>query len=131
MSTLMTPVAQLVAEARERVESLTPAQVRTEIQQGHAVIVDLREPNECAQTGTLPGAIQAPRGMLEFYADPACPYHRPELDPSRRVVLYCASGGRSALSADLLMRMGYPNVAHLGGGLKAWLESGYPMEGAD
>jgi rhodanese-related sulfurtransferase len=130
MTTLMRPAAMMVAEARLRVKSLTPDQLAAEVKGGQAVLVDLREPTECAQTGTIPGAIQAPRGMLEFYADPSCPYHRAELDPSRRVILYCASGGRSALAGDLLMRMGYTDVAHLDGGLKAWQAAGYAAEGA-
>ncbi len=120
--------AQLVAEAKQRVENLTPAQVTAEVATGEALLVDLREPNELAQSGTIPGAIHAPRGMLEFYADPASPYHRSELDPARRVILYCASGGRSALAADVLASLGYANVAHLDGGLKAWREAGGPVE---
>jgi rhodanese-related sulfurtransferase len=129
MQTMMT-AAQLVAEAKQRVENLTPAQVSDELQDSQPLLVDLREPTEYAQTGTLPGAIQMPRGMLEFYADASSPYHRPELDPARRVILYCASGGRSALAADLLTSMGYANVAHLDGGLKAWQAAGYLVEGA-
>jgi rhodanese-related sulfurtransferase len=66
--------------------------------------------------------------MLEFWADPTSPYHREEFDPARRTVLYCASGGRSALAADTLQRMGYTNVAHLDGGIKAWKEAGKPVE---
>jgi rhodanese-related sulfurtransferase len=66
--------------------------------------------------------------MLEFWADPSSAYHRSEFDPSRRVILYCASGGRSALAADLLGSMGYTNVAHLDGGIKAWREQEYPIE---
>ncbi len=131
MSTSTTKtIAQMVAEAKQRVENLTPEQVTAEIQGGQALLVDLREPAECAQAGTIPGAIQAPRGMLEFYADPSSPYHKPELDPSRRVILYCASGGRSALAADLLMRMGYADVAHLDSGLKGWQAAGYETVGA-
>jgi rhodanese-related sulfurtransferase len=121
--------AQMVAEARQRIESLSPEQVATELQEAPPLLVDLREPDERAQNGSIPGAIPAPRGMLEFWADPSSPYHRPELEPTRRVILYCASGGRSALSADLLTSMGYTNVAHLDGGLKAWRERGYPIEG--
>jgi rhodanese-related sulfurtransferase len=68
--------------------------------------------------------------MLEFYADPTSPYHRPEFDPSRRIILHCASGGRSALAAATLRQMGYGNVAHLDGGLKAWKERGLPAEEA-
>jgi rhodanese-related sulfurtransferase len=129
MTTLMRPAAMMVAEARLRVKSLTPEQLAAEVQGGQAVLVDLREPTECAQTGLIPGAIQAPRGMLEFYADPTCPYHRPELDPSLPVILYCASGGRSALAADLLMRMGYADVAHLDSGIKGWQAAGYETVG--
>jgi rhodanese-related sulfurtransferase len=118
--------AQLVAEAKQRVENLTPEQVAAELEAGSVVLVDLREPEERAQSGAIPGALHAPRGMLEFYADPASPYHRAELDPARRTILYCASGGRSALAAEALMQLGYTRVAHLDGGLKAWIASGRP-----
>ena len=66
--------------------------------------------------------------MLEFYADPTSPYHWPEFRPDRRVVLHCASGGRSALAAVTLARLGYGDVAHLDGGLKTWKEQGLPTE---
>ncbi len=66
--------------------------------------------------------------MLEFYADPTSAYHRPEFDPARRTILHCASGGRSALAADMLQGLGYGRVAHLDGGLKAWKETGLPVE---
>jgi rhodanese-related sulfurtransferase len=71
-----------------------------------------------------------PRGMLEFYADSTLPYHRPELTPDRRIILHCASGGRSALAADLLTDMGYTNVAHMDGGITAWKAAGRPVEQA-
>jgi rhodanese-related sulfurtransferase len=64
--------------------------------------------------------------MLEFWADPASPYHRPEFDPARRTVLYCASGGRSALAARTLQSLGYVDVAHLDGGIKSWKQAGHP-----
>ena len=119
--------AQLVAEAKGRVENLTPEAVAAEIAAGKATLIDLREPGERAETGTIAGAVHAPRGMLEFYADPTSPYHRPEFDPGRRTILHCASGGRSALAADTLRQLGYTNVAHLDGGLKAWKEAGQPV----
>ncbi len=65
--------------------------------------------------------------MLEFWADTTSPYHRSEFDPNRRIILHCASGGRSALAADTLQQMGYTNVAHLDGGIKAWSEAGQPV----
>ena len=118
----------LVAEAKQRVTNLTPDQVAAEIDGGDALLVDVREPEERAQQGALPHAVHAARGMLEFYADPTSPYHRPEFDPDRRTILYCAAGSRSALAADTLQKMGYTDVAHLDGGFKAWRESGRHVE---
>ncbi|HEX2916558.1 MAG TPA: rhodanese-like domain-containing protein [Chloroflexia bacterium] len=120
--------AQMVKEAKERVSNLTVEQVTAELEKGHAVLVDLREPEERLQNGVIPGAISAPRGMLEFYADPTSPYHRPDFDPNSRIILHCASGGRSALAVDTLQQMGYTNIAHLDGGIKAWKEAGRPVD---
>lgn len=117
----------LVAEAKKNVENLTPEQVAAELESGDAILVDVREPQE-RETASIPGAISAPRGMLEFYADPSLPYHKEEFDPQRRIILHCASGGRSALGAATLKQMGYENVAHLDGGIKAWQEAGQPTE---
>ncbi|HVE69387.1 MAG TPA: rhodanese-like domain-containing protein [Solirubrobacteraceae bacterium] len=118
--------AEMVAEAKGRVQNLGVEDVRRE-QEGGAVVVDLREPQE-REAGTIPGAVHAPRGMLEFYADPASPYHRAEFNPAARIVLHCASGGRSALAADTLQQMGYTNVAHLDGGFRAWKEAGQKVD---
>ena len=123
--------AELVAEAKQRVENLTVDQVATELERGDVVLVDLREPNERAQHGVIPGAVAAPRGMLEFWADPTSAYHRPEFDPNRRVVLHCASGGCSALAAETLQQLGYTNVAHLEGGFNAWKAAGRPVGAAE
>ncbi len=118
----------LVAQAKAEVENLTPDQVAAELERGDAVLVDLRESEELAASGAIPGSIHAPRGMLEFYADPDLPYHKPELERDKRVILHCASGGRSALAAKTLKDMGYTNVAHLDGGIKRWAEEGKPVE---
>jgi rhodanese-related sulfurtransferase len=117
----------MVAEAKGRIENLTPKEVAKEIE-GDALVVDIREEEELRREGRVPGAVFAPRGMLEFWVDPTSPYHREEFDPDRRIVLYCASGGRSALAADTMRRMGYQHVAHLDGGLKAWKEQGLSVE---
>jgi rhodanese-related sulfurtransferase len=119
--------AELVAEARGRVEHLGAEQVRREHAAG-AVLVDLREPEERQRTGGIPGAVHAPRGMLEFYADPSSSYHREGFDPARRTILYCASGGRSALAADTLRQLGYTDVAHLDSGFNGWKSAGKPVE---
>lgn len=120
-------VAEQVAAAKARIENLSPEQVDQELRQG-ATLIDLREPEELRATGTIPGSVAAPRGMLEFYADPASSYHRPELDPSRRIILTCAGGGRSALAAVTLQEMGYDNVAHLESGVNGWIAEGRPVE---
>jgi len=123
--------AQLVAESKARITNLTVEQAASQIETGKVVLVDLREPGELAEQGAIAGAVHAPRGMLEFYADPASPYHRRELDPSARTIVYCASGGRSALACDLLGQLGYADVANLDGGLKAWKAAGRPVVAAE
>ncbi len=122
----MTGVKELVAAAKAGVENLQPAEVAEEVDRGDALLVDLREPEETAD-GIIPGAILAPRGMLEFHADPSTPYHLDAFNRSRRVIVYCAAGSRSALGAAVLQELGYRDVAHLEGGLKAWREEGRPV----
>lgn len=117
--------AQLVSEAKAQLENLTPDQVAAEVAAG-ALLVDVREGTECA-LGMIPGALHIPRGMLEFRADPASPAHQAALDPTRRIILHCASGGRSALSAMTLRQLGFDNVAHLDGGFRAWVAAGKPV----
>lgn len=118
----------LVKEAKSQIENLTPDQVEAEMAQGNATIIDIRESEELLQSGKIPGSTHAPRGMLEFYADSSLPYHKPEFDKTKRIILHCASGGRSSLAAKTLKEMGYSNIAHLDGGIKAWKEAGKPID---
>jgi rhodanese-related sulfurtransferase len=120
--------ADLVAEAKQRIENLTVDQTAEELERGDSLLVDLREPSEREEHGAIPGAVHAPRGMLEFWADPTSSYHRAEFDPNRRIILHCGGGGRSALAADTLQHMGYTNVAHLDGGFSAWKAADQPVE---
>lgn len=120
--------ADLVAEARSRIENLDPDAVEEELENGNAVLVDIRDAPELEEHGRIPGAVHIPRGMLEFRADTTSPYHQSPLDPSQRVILHCASGGRSALAAQTLQEMGYEQVSHLDGGINAWKEAGKPTE---
>ncbi|MHB1260263.1 MAG: rhodanese-like domain-containing protein [Thermoplasmatota archaeon] len=122
--TSQTTVKDLIAEARTKIDNLPAAEMARALEAPNVLLVDLREPGERAEHGTIPGALAAPRGMLEFYADPATPYHKKDFDPARRVLLYCASGGRSALAGATLRRLGYERVAHLDGGFKAWKDAG-------
>lgn len=112
--------ADLVGDAKAQVENLTPEQVAKEMEGGDVVIVDIRESEELVATGRIPGAVHVPRGLLEFKTA--------DIDPSKRVILHCAAGGRSALAAVTLKEMGYDNVAHLDGGMTAWLNEGRPVE---
>lgn len=116
----------LVAEARSRIANLSPAQAAAEVQRG-ALLLDVREAAERASTGIIPGDVHAPRGSLEWLADPSSPHHLPQIRPDRPIVVYCAVGGRSALAADLLRRLGHPAPAHLDGGIAAWKQAGFPV----
>lgn len=117
----------LVKEAKQGIENLTAQQVQHELSSPNTVLIDIRESEELAATGVIAGSEHAPRGMLEFYADPSLPYHKPAFDSEKRIILHCASGGRSALAVKTLQQMGYTNVAHLDGGIKAWKEAGLPV----
>lgn len=125
---MATTAAHLVAEAKATIENLTVEEASKEIDSSERIlVVDLREPDEREQNGAIPDTHHAPRGMLEFWGDPTSPYHREEFQPDRRIILYCASGGRSALATVTLRQLGYQNVAHLDGGFKAWAEAGCPV----
>lgn len=120
-------VMDMVKHAKTGIENLTPEQVSEELANNKATLIDLRESEEFIQNGRIPGAIHAPRGMVEFYADETTPYHRPEFDKNKRLIFHCAGGGRSALTVATLKEMGYNNIAHLDGGIKAWKEAGKPV----
>ncbi len=122
--------AQMVAEAKGRIENLTPEQAAAELEGGDVILIDIREGADRIQNGVIPNSVRAPRGMLEFWADPTSAFHREEFDLARRTILYCGGGGQSALAADTLQRMGY-NIAHLDGGITAWKEEGRPVEEVD
>lgn len=120
-------VLDLVKEAKKNIENLSPLQAQEELAKGDIVLVDIREADELTQ-GKIAGAVHAPRGMLEFYADSTLPYYKPEFNKEKRIILYCASGGRSALAVQTLMTMGYGHTTHIEGGLKAWKEAGLPVK---
>ncbi len=119
----------LVADAKAQVEDLSLDEFDQERAEG-ALVVDIRDGEELAADGRIPGSVHVPRGMLEWRADPSSKYHRDEdgFDTDRRVILHCESGGRSALAAVTLKEMGYTNVAHFAGGFKEWSEAGRPVE---
>lgn len=120
-------IMDLVAEAMAVVPRISPADAAAMKDRGDALIVDVREDREVAQTGKIEGAIHASRGMLEFCADEATPFHNSALSRDKTVILYCGSGGRAALCGKALQELGYQDVRNLGG-LKDWVEYGGPLE---
>ena len=124
---MVTPSMQLIGEALAEVSSISVDEALALVDGGDAVFVDVRERAE-HDAGAIAGAVAAPRGFLEFVADPTSPMHNAALSSGKRLVIYCASGGRSALAAKTLQDMGYSGVANLTGGFQAWTEAGGPTE---
>ena len=124
---MFTTTSELVADAKGQIENLDVEKTAREIADG-ALIVDIREATERKNTGAIAGAVHVPRGLLEFKADSTLSTHLPDFAPDRRTILYCASGGRSALAVATLKQLGYTDVAHLDGGIQAWLATGRPTE---
>jgi rhodanese-related sulfurtransferase len=119
---------QLVAEAMAHVKTYSVAQVQARLNDANVQIVDIRDIRELAE-GTVVGAYHAPRGMLEFWVDPASPYHKALFaDEAKEFILFCGAGWRSALAAKALQDMGMSNVAHIDGGYAGWVKAGAPTE---
>ncbi len=119
---------QLVAEAMAEVKTYSVAEVQARLSDATVQIVDIRDIRELAE-GTVVGAYHAPRGMLEFWVDPASPYHKPLFaDEAKEFILFCGAGWRSALAAKALQDMGMRNVAHIDGGWAEWVKLGAPTE---
>jgi rhodanese-related sulfurtransferase len=121
-------VGQLVAEAKARIENLTLEQLRAELGRGETQLLDIRDVRERQKLGWIPGSVHVPRGMLEFWLDPTSPYYTGKVDPEKRIVVYCAQGGRSALAADILREMGFPDIAHFEPGFNGWAAAGMPVD---
>ena len=114
----------LLGQANTEIETVSVEDAKTLVNSEDVLFVDVRETQEVQNTGGLPGHVHVPRGLLEFLVDPESPMHRPELSSGKRLVVYCASGGRSALAAKTLQDMGVENVCHIAGGFTAWIEAG-------
>lgn len=114
----------LLHEANQRIVTWSVDEARQMADDPNTVFVDIRDVRELARDGMIPGAVHAPRGMLEFWIDPDSPYHKAVFSSGKRFVLYCASGWRSALATATLGDMGLPPIGHLQGGIGAWKEAG-------
>lgn len=120
---MATSVKQMMEAANAAVPRVTPAQAREMIAKGNTLVVDVRDAPEVEKSGKVAGAIHVSRGMLEFRADPDSPYHDKNFAKDKTVLLYCASGGRSALAAKALKDLGYDQVYNVGA-FKDWVEHG-------
>ena len=122
-------IFESLQEAKKRIENLSVEQLKEEqASNADLLLLDIREIQEWVDLGTIPGSKHAPRGMLEFWADPSSPYARDWFREDRRTVLFCAGGGRSVLGVLALRDMGFTNVAHLEQGFGGWQKAGEPVE---
>ena len=119
---------QLVDAANREVETLSATDAVALAGNDNVVFVDLRDIRELDREGRMPGAFHCPRGMLEFWIDPASPYHKPVFAEDKRFVFFCAAGWRSALAAQTAQRMGLKPVAHIEGGFGEWKKAGGAIE---
>jgi rhodanese-related sulfurtransferase len=120
---MTTSVKQMMEAANAAVPRITPPQAQEMMAKGNTLVVDVRDTPEVEKSGKVAGAVHVSRGMLEFRADPESPYHDKNFAKDKTVIVYCASGGRSALSGKTLKDMGYAQVYNLGA-FKDWAESG-------
>ena len=125
--TLTKGYQQLIAEARARIRTLSLDEARARLGDPDVVFIDIRDVRELEREGLVPGAFHAPRGMLEFWADPDSPYYKEVFGSGKELVLYCQSAWRSSLAAAALTDMGVPRVCHFEGGFKAWKDAGAPV----
>jgi len=119
---------QMIAEANAVIETIDVQHALKLVNDPNVQFVDIRDGAEVANTGVVPGAVHASRGLLEFLADPESPMHKKELSSGRKLVLYCASGGRSTLATKTLMDMGVGAACHIAGGFAAWTAAGGPVQ---
>jgi rhodanese-related sulfurtransferase len=125
---ITTHVHDLVAAAEREIETLAVEAAVALHGRDDVVLVDLRDIRELGREGKVPGAFHCPRGMLEFWIDPASKYHKAVFAADKRFVFFCAAGQRSALAAQAAQRMGLAPVAHIAGGFGAWKAAGGPVE---
>ena len=117
-------VKQLCAEAEEEIETVTAEQAVKFANDETVQLVDIRDIRELWREGAVPGAMHAPRGMLEFWVDPESSYFREDFGSGKKFIFFCAGGLRSALATQALQNMGLAPVAHIAGGFAAWKEAG-------
>jgi rhodanese-related sulfurtransferase len=120
---MATSVKQMLEAANAAVKKITPVEASDMIAKGNVLVLDVRDAPEVEKSGKIAGAVNVSRGLLEFRADPESPYYDKNFDKAKPVILYCASGGRSALAGKVLKDMGYAEVYNVGA-FKDWVDTG-------
>ena len=126
--TITTGFRVLLDAAEREIETLSVDEAAKLHGRDDVVFVDIRDPREQQREGKMPGAFSCTRGMLEFWIDPASPYHKAQFAEDKKFVFFCAGGWRSALAAQTAHHMGLKPVAHIRGGFSEWKKSGKPVE---
>ena len=121
-------IKMLVAEAKAETTAIAPTVAKARADAGKATLIDIRDIRELDREGRIDGAFHAPRGMLEFWADPESPYHKEIFATDGDLILFCASSWRSALAAKTLQDMGMTNILEMDGGLSAWKAANLPVK---
>jgi rhodanese-related sulfurtransferase len=127
-ATITKGIKQLCAEAEAEVETWSVEQAKAQMGKDDVVFVDIRDIRELWRDGAIPGALHAPRGMLEFWVDPESPYAKEVFQSGKKFMFFCAGGLRSALAAKTVQDMGLTPVCHMAGGYGAWKQAGFPTE---
>ena len=126
--TLKISVAQMVKNARGKIEEIDARDAIAMLENASVVIVDIRDVRERQRDGLIPGSFHCPRGMAEFWVDPDSPYYKDIFGRDAKFIFHCASGWRSALTVETLQQMGFENIAHIKDGFTSWKEAGGPIE---
>ena len=121
---------ELLEEANAEIKSVSPEELKQKLDNKEIILVDVRSKDVIEAEGQIEGSVHIPRDMLEFHADqrPDNPLRKEELDPEKKIVVYCGVGGQGTLSTKTLQDMGYSDVSNLTGGTKAWVEAGFNLK---
>jgi rhodanese-related sulfurtransferase len=121
---------ELLEEANAEIKSVSPEELKQQLDNEEIILVDVRSKDAIEAEGQIEGSVHVPRDMLEFHADqrPDNPLRKEELDPEKKIVVYCGVGGQGTLSTKTLQDMGYSDVSNLTGGTKAWVEAGFNLK---
>ena len=121
---------ELLEEANAEIKSVSPEELKQQLDNEEIILVDVRSKDAIEAEGQIEGSVHVPRDMLEFHADqrPDNPLRKEELDPEKKIVVYCGVGGQGTLSTKTLQDMGYKDVSNLSGGANAWVKAGFELK---